>query len=309
MLILSIVAGALFLFFLINLAVKEDSKTQQVKEKKLEANCESNCEDNPITSWDELLEKMERFNSVCSYGSEASYKGLKLDMIHVSSRHVFTTPSELSMRTKSGGMLSYEKYSTFMCEGDIREFIDTHYEQYDTLVDKVVAFLNDFIKDAVVYKGASIKLKEFYEQNGIKFKTWNDEDVWYSINDGEYYTTYHRYLYRLSDWSKMDTDEAYEIVKNAKIELSEDPMKVHWEHFLKLEMLEKKAREKRMQEFVDSVLSKQVKYNDLQLQFEMLPTAPITDIETFKNFCKIVKEDVYYEDHEIQNYIFMKKLK
>lgn len=301
MLILSIVVGALFLFFLIILAVKEDSKTQQqVREKKLETKDES--------SWDEILEKMERFNSVCSYGSEASYKGLILNMIHASSRYTFTTPM-LSMRTKNGGRLSYEKYSTTVCEGDIREFIETHYEQYDTLVDKVVAFLNDFIKDAVVYKGASIKLKEFYEQNGIKFKTWNDEDIWYSINDGEYYTTYHSSLYRLSDWVKMDVDEAYEIVKNAKIELSEDPKKIHWEHFLKLEVLKKKAREKRMQEFVDSVLSKQVKYNDLQLQFEMLPTAPITDIETFKNFCKIVKEDVYYEDHEIQNYIFMKKLK
>lgn len=310
MLILSIVIGALFLFFLISLAVKEDIKTQQqVKEKKLEAKGESSAEDNPITSWDEILEKMERFNSVCSYGSEASYKGLKLNMIHASSRHVFTTPSELLMRTKSGGRLSYEKYSTTVCNGDIREFIETHYGQHNTLVDKVVAFLNDFIRDAVVYKGASIKLKEFYEQNGIKFKTQYDEDIWYSINDGEYYTTYHSSLYRLSDWYKMDTDEAYEIVKNAKIELSEDPKKVHWEHFLKLEMLEKKAREKRMQEFVDNVLSKQVKYNDLQLQFEMLPTAPITDIETFKNFCKIVKEDVYYEDHEIQNYIFMKKLK
>lgn len=302
MLILSIVVGALFLFFLIILAVKEDSKTQQqVKEKKLEAKGES--------SWDEVLERMERFNSVCSYGSEASYKGLKLNRIRVSSRHVFTTLSELSMRTKNGGILFYEKYSTTVCEGDIREFIETRYEQYDTLVDKVVAFLNDFIRDAVVYKSASLKLKEFYEQNGIKFKTWNDEDAWYSINDGEYYTTYHSSLYRLSDWAKMDVDEAYEIVKNAKIELSEDPKKVHWEHFLKLEMLEKKGREKRMQEFVDNVLSKQVKYNDLQLQYEMLPTAPITDIETFKNFCKIVKEDVYYEDHEIQNYIFMKKLK
>lgn len=310
MLILSIVVGALFLCFLIGVAVKEDSKTQQqVKEKKLEAKGESSAEDNPITSWYEILEKMERFNSVCSYGSEASYKGLKLNMIHVSSRHVFTTPSELSMRTKNGGRLSYEKYSTIVCNGDIREFIDTHYEQHNTLVDKVVAFLNDFIKDAVVYKGASIKLKEFYEQNGIKFKTWNDEDAWYSINDGEYYTTYHSSLYRLSDWVMMDVDEAYEIVKNAKIELSEDPKKVHWEHFLKLEMLEKKAREKRMQEFVDSVLSKQVKYNDLQLQYEMLPTAPITDIDTFLNFCKIVKEEVEYEDHEIQNYIFMKKLK
>lgn len=302
MLILSIVVGALFLFFLIILAVKEDSKTQQqVKENKLEAKGES--------SWDKILEKMERFNKVGFSGGEASYKGLKLNMIHTSSRHVFTTPSELLMRTKNGGILSCEKYSTTVCNGDIREFIETHYEQYNTLADKVVAFLNDFIKDAVVYKSASLKLKEFYEQNGINFKNWNDEDAWYSVNDGEYYTTYHSSLYRLSDWSKVDTDEAYEIVKSAKIELSEDPKKIHWEHFLKLEMLEKKAREKRMQEFVDSVLSKQVKYNDLQLQFEMLPTAPITDIETFKNFCKIVKEDVYYEDHEIQNYIFMKKLK
>ena len=310
MLILSIVVGALFLFFLISLAVKEDSKTQQqVKEKKLEAKGESNGEDNLLTSWDEILEKMERFNSVCSYNEEASYKGLKLNMIHASSRYLFTTATELLMRTKNGGRLSYEKYSTTVCEGDIREFIETHYEQHNTLVDKVVAFLNDFIKDAVVYKGASLKLREFYEQNGIKFKTWNDEDIWYSINDGEYYTTYHSSLYRLSDWVKMDVDEAYEIVKNAKIELSEDPKKVHWEHFLKLEMIKKKAREKRMQEFVDGVLSKQVKYNDLQLQYEMLPTAPITDIDTFLNFCKIVKEEVEYEDHEIQNYIFMKKLK
>lgn len=303
MLILSIVVGALFLFFLISLAVKEDSKTQQqVKEKKLEARKGGT----PVTSFHDILDKLEdRFKCV-KYGTyEASYKTLKLR--HVAS---YKGLESIKLATKNmEGSLSYDKYSTIECYGDIREFIETHYEQYDTLVDKVVAFLNDFIRDAVVYKSANLKLKEFYEQNGIKFKTWNDEDIWYSINDGEYYTRYHSSLYRLSDWVKMDVDEAYEIVKSATIELSEDPMKVHWEHFLKLEMLEKKAREKRMQEFVDSVLSKQVKYNDLQLQFEMLPTAPITDIETFKNFCKIVKEDVYYEDHEIQNYIFMKKLK
>lgn len=303
MLILSIVVGALFLFFLIILAVKEDSKTQQqAKEKKLEAKWKGT----PLTSFHDILDKLEdRFKCV-KYGTyEASYKTLKLR--HVAS---YKGLESIKLATKNmEGSLSYDKYSTIECYGDIREFIETHYEQHNTLVDKVVAFLNDFIRDAVVYKSASLKLREFYEQNGIKFKTWNDEDIWYSINDGEYYTTYHSSLYRLSDWVKMDVDEAYEIVKNAKIELSEDPEKLHWEHFLKLEMLEKKAREKRMQEFVDSVLSKQVKYNDLQLQFEMLPTAPITDIETFKNFCKIVKEDVYYEDHEIQNYIFMKKLK
>lgn len=310
MLILSIVIGALFIFFLISLAVKEDSKAQQqVKEKKLGAKGESNGEDNLLTSWDEILEKMVRFNNVGFHDREASYKGLKINTIRVSSREVFTPQPKLLMRTKNGGILSYEKYSTTVCNGDIGEFIDTHYEQHNTLGDKVVAFLNDFIRDAVVCKSASLKLKEFYEQNGITFKTWNDEDAWYSINDGEYYTTYHSSLYRLSDWSKMDTDEAYEIVKNAKIELSADPKKIHWEHFLKLEMLAKKQREKKMQEFVDDILSKQVKYNDLQLQYEMLPTAPITDIETFTNFCKIVKEDVNYEPHEIQNYLFMKKLK
>ena len=46
-----------------------------------------------------------------------------------------------------------------------------------------------------------------------------------------------------------------------------------------------------------------------QLKHEMLPSAPITDIETFKNFCKMVSEKVSYEDYEIQNCLFLKRSK
>lgn len=304
MLILSIVIGVLILCCLIGVGVYEDAKKhQQVKEKKLETKEEDTP---PLITFHDVMDKLEdRFKCV-KYGTyEASYKTLKLQ--HVAS---YKGLEIINLTSKNGkGLLSYDKYGTIECQGIIKEFIDTNYTACSSLIERVKMFLNDLIKHAVIYKSAGLKLYEFYKEKGIKFYEKCDANVWYSVNDGEYYTDCHTSLYRLSDWTTVDTDEAYEIVKNAKIELSEDPKKVHWGHFLKLEMLEKKAREKKMQEFVDNVLSKQVKYNDLQLQYEMIPTAPITDIETFKNFCKIVKEDVYYEDHEIQNYIFMKKLK
>lgn len=307
MLILSIVVGALFLCWLINVAVKEDNKTQQqVKGKESEAKVT----DGTLSSFDALIEKLgDKFKDV-SYGRyEASYKTLKLCCVFVESRFSLYSSQNVYIRTKEGGMLSYGRHSNIECQGNIKEFIDENYSGCFSLAEKVYLFINDLIKHAVVYKSTRLKLHEFYKEKGIRFYDGSDDMIWYSVNDGEYYTYCQHSLMRLSDWKEVPEDEAYEIVKNAKIELSEDPKKVHWEHFLKLEMLEKKAREKRMQEFVDSVLSKQVRYNDLQLQYDMLPTAPITDIDTFLNFCKIVKEDVYYEDHEIQNYIFMKKLK
>lgn len=307
MLILSIVVGALFLFFLISLAVKEDSKTQQqVKEKKLEAKVT----DGTLSSFDALIEKLgDKFKDV-SYGRyEASYKTLKLWGVFVESRFSLYSSQNVYIRTKEGGVLSYGRHSNIECQGNIKEFIDENYSDCFSLAEKVYLFINDLIKHAVVYESARLKLHEFYKEKGIRFYDGSDDKIWYSVNDGEYYTYCQHSLMRLSDWKEVSEDEAYEIVKDAKIELSEDPEKLHWEHFLKLEMIKKKEREKRMQEFVDGVLSKQVKYNDLQLQYEMLPTAPITDIDTFLNFCKIVKEEVEYEDHEIQNYIFMKKLK
>ena len=87
----------------------------------------------------------------------------------------------------------------------------------------------------------------------------------------------------------------------------EDPHKTHWEYFLKLEMLAKKQREVDCHKYVDDILQKQITYNDLNLQYQMLPSAPITDVESFRNFCKVVHEDTKYEDYEIQNYLLLKK--
>lgn len=306
MLILSIVVGALFLCFLIRLAVKEDGKTHQVKDK----NPEVKATDGTLSSFDDLIQKLgEKFKGVSYGGYEASYKTLKLYYVFAKSHPASYSLQNVYIHAKGEGLLSYGEYSNIECHGSIKEFIDENYSGCFSLAEKVYLFINDLIKHAVVYKSASLKLQEFYKEKGIRFYDGSDDKIWYSVSDGEYYTYCQHSLMRLSDWKEVPEDEAYDIVKDAKIELSEDPKKIHWEHFLKLEMLEKKARQKKMQEFVDGVLSKQVKYNDLQLQYEMLPTAPITDIDTFLNFCKIVKEEVEYEDHEIQNYIFMKKLK
>lgn len=88
---------------------------------------------------------------------------------------------------------------------------------------------------------------------------------------------------------------------------SEDPRKIHWKEFLEADMKAKKQREIHCHKYVDEVIQKQVDYNDLQLNWEMLPSAPITDVESFRNFCKVVHEDAKYEDYEIQNYLLLKK--
>lgn len=87
----------------------------------------------------------------------------------------------------------------------------------------------------------------------------------------------------------------------------EDPHKTHWKYFLEQEMKAKKQREIHCHKYVDEVLQKQVDYNDLQINYQMLPSAPITDVESFRNFCKVVHEDNKYEDYEIQNYLLLKK--
>ena len=92
-----------------------------------------------------------------------------------------------------------------------------------------------------------------------------------------------------------------------KFKPSEHPRKIHWKEFLEEEMKAKKQREVHCHKYVDDILQKQITYNDLNLQYQMLPSAPITDVESFRNFCKVVHEDTKYEDYEIQNYLLLKK--
>ena len=169
----------------------------------------------------------------------------------------------------------------------------------------------DVIREAVPTATPKKQIEVIKQKCGLfeecRERVFNDhyytfyEPQWVSINNGKYYSTDLYTLYKFEDWSPVEKDEdVLAIIKGNNIEKCEDPYKTHWEHFLELEMKVKKQRELDCHKFVDNVLEKQIKYNDLQLKYEMLPSAPITDIETFKNFCKLVSEQVQYEDYEFR---------
>lgn len=86
----------------------------------------------------------------------------------------------------------------------------------------------------------------------------------------------------------------------------ESPFKIHWDWILHAEMLEKKRKEVSCHAYVDEILDKQIEYNDLQFKYEMKPSAPIRDIESFKNFCCLVSDVRNFPDYDIQNYLLLK---
>lgn len=137
----------------------------------------------------------------------------------------------------------------------------------------------------------------------------NRGEQWFSIGDGEYYTNTAYTVYRFSDWKSFSSLQALKLVEGLEIKPCEDPERTHWKHFLELRMKAKKQREKDCSEFIDKILIKQQEYNDLQYKYEMLPSAPITDYESFSNFCKIVKEGVIFKDYEITNMLLLKRNK
>lgn len=175
-------------------------------------------------------------------------------------------------------------------------------EWYHGFSNKELKFLEDFINEATPMVSSKEQLRQLLVSSGIYCLS-----SWVEIGNWEYYTDNPFEIYRLSDLKTLCGREALEAIKGKEIKPCEDPKKVHWEHFLELEMKAKKKRESDCHKFVDSILEKQVRYNDLQLKYEMLPSAPIVDIDTFKNFCKLVCEYHTYEDYEIQNYLFLKR--
>jgi len=105
-----------------------------------------------------------------------------------------------------------------------------------------------------------------------------------------------------------DIEEFLSKVDVKKFKPSDSPKKTHWKYFLHLEMLEKQKREKECHDFIDLILNKQREFNDLRYQYNMMPSAPIKDVDSFTNFCKMVDEDEYtkYQDYEIHNYLLLK---
>ena len=184
-----------------------------------------------------------------------------------------------------------------------------------TMVDKKEVNVNDVIKylpegwykNEDYYLNVKTNTERYLTRYNVKsyylfkkeiesFKLLNYAYTYQLVNPFEY-----------GDQNLGNYDEMVNNYNFSEFNSCEDPHKTHWEYFLKLEMLAKKQREVDCHKYVDTILHKQITYNDLNLQYQMLPSAPITDVESFRNFCKVVHEDTKYEDYEIQNYLLLKR--
>lgn len=181
---------------------------------------------------------------------------------------------------------SFLEHKSFMC--------------YKDKIDWKLAFVEDFLKEAVVHTS-------YRDQLYSLLKPHVREGNWVEIGEGSYYSDGTWSIYRFSDWELMCGKVALEAIQGLDIKVCENPKKTHWKHFLELEMKAKKQREFDCKVFIDSILSKQQEYNDLQLKYEMLPSAPIKDYESFTNFCKIVNEAIKFESYEITNMLLLKR--
>lgn len=153
----------------------------------------------------------------------------------------------------------------------------------------------------------------------FKSKTeWCTDGInWYSI---ETYTGGCTRVYERMD-AKIIVDEVAEVIncetlkcvfvddfyfKVGVLKECQNPKNEYWERFLEKEMLDKQKRDQEMKDWVDVIIIKHQKYNDLQYKYECLPSAPIDDIDGFKSFCRLVHERIKYEEYEISNYLMLK---
>lgn len=174
------------------------------------------------------------------------------------------------------------------------------FEDYIDKEDWKVCFVEDFIKEAEIQIPFSDQLRRI-------LRPLTASGNWVEIGDCEYFTDGYYYVLRFSDWKSLYDKEALDAIEGKEIKRCTNPKKTYWKHFLELEMKAKKQREVECAEFINTILSKQQEYNDLQYKYEMLPSAPITDYESFCNFCKLVNETVIFQDYEITNMLLLKR--
>lgn len=190
---------------------------------------------------------------------------------------------------------------------------------------QVFNFLQDFVAGYSLEQSLDFKINkelERYRSKVNKTKGYISLDCtsvyykgWLSLDNDRYYMEDDHSIYDMhNNWKgycryfDKEKEAFYNIIKDIiSIETCEDPYKTHWKYFLELKMKAKKQREVDCHKYVDDILQKQIAYNDLQINYQMLPSAPITDVESFRNFCKVVHDDAKYEDYEIQNYLLLKK--
>jgi hypothetical protein len=280
---LILIALVVLVIVLICVAVNKDSKSdntiQQLKDRKAQQ---------PLSTYDRLVEKEKELTDT---KTSFLFKDMEFDLcLFKHSRRFLIQSYCVFVRSPQNLVGAYSYHlDDFYADGN-------HDHE---------RFVEDFIKEAVPVENSRKTLKGLLGENDHTMC-----EQWLQIGSGEYFTNTNWKIFRFSDWESITNPrEILKLIQGVEIKRCEDPHKTHWQHFLELKMKAKKQREEDCVKFVDKILDKQKEYNDLQYKYEMLPSAPISDYESFTNFCKIVKEDVCYEDHEIQNYIFMKKLK
>lgn len=166
--------------------------------------------------------------------------------------------------------------------------------------------LQDFINLGELKKSGKLLVREKLKIPLVD-ERFPSKDTWHSVNNGEYYIFGSDTVYKFEDWSyeTYNYDKMWEFIKDKDVVKCEAPAKTHWKHFMKLEAIQRSKHDQELREWVDSVLLKKVEYDNLNLEYNNLPSAPIVDANSFMNFCRMVHEDIIYRECEIENYIMI----
>ena len=188
-----------------------------------------------------------------------------------------------------------------------------HFEEYTLTTQQAENFLRKALENPVVVESVKSKLKKKLKPI---LQDSSLDSIWMRVNNTPYYISYMSVInietgeetYENFIYSIKMTPIVNLILSNDVIEC-EDPRKTYWQLFLKLEMEAKKKLEDSCLKWVDNVLVKQKEYNDLRYQYEMIPSVPIVDYQTFKTFCGLVKDEVKYDEYLISNTLLSKGLR
>lgn len=224
----------------------------------------------------------------------------------------------------------FGRYSSFMIKDcNTRIYLNSNSCTFMYYIDRPLSYIeseyyNVFIPDELQTLSAWQLLQDFINLGELKKsgkllvreklkiplvdERFPSRDIWHSVNNGEYYIFAGDTVYKFEDWSyeTYKYDKMWEFIKDKDVvKVCEDPAKTHWKHFMKLEAIQRSKHDQELREWVDSVLLKKVEYDNLNLEYNNLPSAPIVDANSFMNFCRMVHEDVIYRDCEIENYIMI----
>ena len=188
-----------------------------------------------------------------------------------------------------------------------------HFEDDTLTIQQAENFLRKALENPVVVESVKSKLKKKLKPI---LQDSSLDSIWMRVNNTPYYISYMSVInietgeetYENLIYSIKMTPIVNLILSNDVIEC-EEPRKTYWQLFLKWEMETKKKLEDSCLKWVDNVLVKQKEYNDLRYQYEMIPSVPIVDYQTFKTFCGLVKDEVKYDEYLISNILLSKGLK